>query len=873
MALHVDDSVVISGWLSKYSRIQKQLRKRYVVVTSLNETGEKKKICTYKTEEASSNEKNATEVILMNDVYNIIEYFGPLNTQQDDVHFIVNDTFVFKCNSEDEEALWMNNERNLWISKIITTHQSAQHQKRAQSRSQSQSQLQSHSTPINGGSKPFFSEVFDTLGGLKQRIKLADTMQESTMKIKNTSENVANIAVVCEDTISGNKDFIMVGIIGALSDNDKSIWKLCANGIKNEIQLFINIIKDVIDEIKQPLSGDITVVLMDQDGEIKTLDLEGRGDGDGGGARYTNGKDIIKDCVDNGYYVSVKSQYKYCRSFESVRNNDIVNYNVDNYSSGGIYSIDTKEICDRGLSCPILSSLKKNKIHGIAKRNYNHMIMFDHFDKNINNKPVCRAGTKCGVFIRMINERMERLDDACHLLVYRHPPRHERQLELNNDINKLVLTKENKKKIGKIKDAGTSSFYSTKDLLFEIINNGFETDLFLSQQDFFSKSYSILKIVNRKLDSIKHKINYQSCLNRQLMFALVLYTHCQCIYDLCNNQRNGNYTKWSVFDSLLYNAIAKLSRFEKLEGISLYSGLSNDVTLKINKKRWNKCCFPTFVSCSWNKDVSMDFINDDDDNNNNNNKGSLIEIENATFTNNRIKCCSVDWISKFPDECEVLMARSDLKNDKKFDLILLDDQKYDFDYGFDGNMNVNIVLLSLETQETKSDNDDSDTDDNDNDNDNDDEKQISNNVNNAINITKDEEYFTDLLTFLLTTEFDVKNMCISCNTRIFGECESEMKMNSTDIDKYNKLVQCETMKLIQNNDLLIEIKEKILKAKAKVVGDDLTRFVVCSELQTMSVAFKQIINAFTKSNGENKGDRSIVNWLCQNPSFLFDAFL
>ncbi len=59
--------------------------------------------------------------------------------------------------------------------------------------------------------------------------------------------------------------------------------------------------------------------------------------------------------------------------------------------------------------------------------------------------------------------------------------------------------------------------------------------------------------------------------------------------------------------------------------------------------------FVTYVSTSWSKQVAKSFMNDE---------GMMLHI-NESFKNSKaINCCDVSWISKFPDECEILFARS-----------------------------------------------------------------------------------------------------------------------------------------------------------------------------------------------------------------------
>ena len=40
------------------------------------------------------------------------------------------------------------------------------------------------------------------------------------------------------------------------------------------------------------------------------------------------------------------------------------------------------------------------------------------------------------------------------------------------------------------------------------------------------------------------------------------------------------------------------------------------------------------------------------------NKGMMIYIDEGYRDDCHVRCCDVSWISKFPDECEILFARS-----------------------------------------------------------------------------------------------------------------------------------------------------------------------------------------------------------------------
>ena len=62
----------------------------------------------------------------------------------------------------------------------------------------------------------------------------------------------------------------------------------------------------------------------------------------------------------------------------------------------------------------------------------------------------------------------------------------------------------------------------------------------------------------------------------------------------------------------------------------------------------------------------MDFMEDE---------GMIIEIDEKYRNIPYVQCCDVSWISKFPDECEVLISRSfDNNKFNKFSLSVLDEQ-------------------------------------------------------------------------------------------------------------------------------------------------------------------------------------------------------
>eukprot|EP01084_Bolivina_argentea_P121328 214996_1 len=79
------------------------------------------------------------------------------------------------------------------------------------------------------------------------------------------------------------------------------------------------------------------------------------------------------------------------------------------------------------MQCPIYKSMKCD--YQFTENNLHHLLQFEHF-KTSESKPSCKYGKDCNSFIRLQNNE-NRLDDKCHIQIYRHPPRTDRQLKLS----------------------------------------------------------------------------------------------------------------------------------------------------------------------------------------------------------------------------------------------------------------------------------------------------------------------------------------------------------------------------------------------------------------------------------------------------------
>ena len=131
---------------------------------------------------------------------------------------------------------------------------------------------------------------------------------------------------------------------------------------------------------------------------------------------------------------------------------------------------------------------------------------------------------------------------------------------------------------------------------------------------------------------------------------------------MCSSQRNGDYGKWRWFDYCLYHAIQNLS-FCEHGAFSVFTGLNG---VKLDRKVVRKGYFVTYVSTSWRRGVSEKFMKGE---------GMIIQIDKEFKNDDKIYCCDVSWISKFPHECEILFARSIGFGTDGFKCRILDESK------------------------------------------------------------------------------------------------------------------------------------------------------------------------------------------------------
>eukprot|EP01083_Nonionella_stella_P075630 205670_1 len=400
-------------------------------------------------------------------------------------------------------------------------------------------------------------------------------------------------------------------------------------------------------------------------------------------------KAVVNYLNDNFFPVTFGILYIGKGSFCADGHDDIYNYIGNNPSNDiinkvafqSITSFSEEEICEKGLSigskvhhiykvlnnnnisCPDMLKLDncsgplqcsvyhamKNE-YEYSEQNLNHIMDYNHYTNYAEDKPICRYFDECHSYKRL-QHNGNRLDDRCHVHIYKHPPR-KRQIKLAQNTKSLIFNDAHHKNhpLYVPTDIEQELYQNNENdgylhaLLWEVIQNGFKSDLCLTETDEKDDTYSILTIVDDKMSAKRH-ILMGSPLDRGQMLSLILYTGCDCNYDLCSSQRSGDYAKWKWFDRILDSAITALS-FSESGHFKVYSGINE---VKLNKKSVGLGYFVTFVSTSWDRDVAVQFLD---------NAGILIEMDENFKDNSFVDCCDVSWISKFPDECEVLFTRS-----------------------------------------------------------------------------------------------------------------------------------------------------------------------------------------------------------------------
>eukprot|EP01083_Nonionella_stella_P113529 334731_1 len=288
--------------------------------------------------------------------------------------------------------------------------------------------------------------------------------------------------------------------------------------------------------------------------------------------------------------------------------------------------------------CPAFERLKQYKY---SKQDLEHMQSFTHSKLN---SIKCRYGDGCKAYKRLIDGG-HRLDDCCHLQIYSHPPRvGQRKSNLPQGFHPFTFDEDGAQNLlmTQRREAaqGLNLEDKTENALLELLVNELKKNKF-GDDLIMPSGHSLLEVVDEKLKHPRH-IAMKSPLNKPLMLSIVLYTGCDCNYDLCASQRSGNFKKWIVFDYCLGTAVDKLNHAEYGE-YPVYSGVGG-VMLEFGKEKSIAGFLSTFTSTSWDKNVAERFCGP---------SGMIVGL-GSEF---RKSGCDVSWISKFGNsEKEILFA-------------------------------------------------------------------------------------------------------------------------------------------------------------------------------------------------------------------------
>eukprot|EP01084_Bolivina_argentea_P158830 276668_1 len=226
------------------------------------------------------------------------------------------------------------------------------------------------------------------------------------------------------------------------------------------------------------------------------------------------------------------------------------------------------------LDCSIYHNVKEE--YEFNQLNLNHLTEFTHHSSQYDNTPSCKYGDECKSYIRCENGiDKNKISDQCHMYMFRHPPR-TRQIKLAKNMNSFLMNKQSKQnhELYEPTDKDYQQYkYNKEDgwlraLISEIELNKFTHDLCVScskndecKHNVYQSKFSLLRVVHNKMECFRHRV-MNRVLDRGNMLALILYTGCDCNYDLCASQRGGEYAKWAWFDRCLWRAIWKLSKKE-----------------------------------------------------------------------------------------------------------------------------------------------------------------------------------------------------------------------------------------------------------------------------------------------------------------------
>ena len=334
-----------------------------------------------------------------------------------------------------------------------------------------------------------------------------------------------------------------------------------------------------------------------------------------------------------------------------------------------------------------------------------HLLNFDHFECFGKKKPMCdyhKNNNKCIHFENVLNNKStiddnfdEYFNDYRHLYLYFHKTNNRNQSYNHGSWTPFEFLSwndvRNENEHRELNGRSRNLNYNLIWLFNEVIKNGFVKDLlprddvdpnvdgvqlikntvnrysddiFADTVNFdpirkqLAQQFKIFEKLDEKMNHERHKqMGYP--LNEYQMLSLILYCNGECNHSLCQAQRDGtSKSKWIFFDIGLDQAIDLLAKHE-IHDENIYTGLAG-IFLDVSElyclgPAANALEFKTNVSFSRDLRVAREFRGDE---------GLMIGInlqrvwlQSAVGGKHLPYACDVSWISRFPTEQEILVAK------------------------------------------------------------------------------------------------------------------------------------------------------------------------------------------------------------------------
>ena len=404
--------------------------------------------------------------------------------------------------------------------------------------------------------------------------------------------------------------------------------------------------------------------------------------------------------------------------------NDNYNNNIDNSNSNG----DTNSNNIHMMTYTVdHSQIKRLGVDGI-KSIKDHLFYYQHFYPLFNlSRAICNQGESCSILQKLLsNVNFNGLThlEQIHIKLFKHiSQKHEKKrlkstyFEFIKNQDLIKHEKPTKTLLDDISDSFDKNieYQRVFELMQEMINNGYEKDLFPKDLDDSSNPPSMV-MPNLQSNNMDYNKNDQECkqtrsntyrlmienynkyesdfkllydmlhngyrildyldaivdhprhvlFNKPLylyeLLALYLYCNGDCNYDLSKTLRNNNFTKWKLFDRWLAVAIDKLTRWQRYsDNTNVYSGMAG-VVIDKNDIRDDKPfylrlkCYQSFSACL---EKAKMFAGSD---------GMIIGLNLSQWKNcgqatpisqlTSIRACDVSWLSNYKNEKEILLSRS-----------------------------------------------------------------------------------------------------------------------------------------------------------------------------------------------------------------------